>query len=192
MKTIALPNRQCGATALFVLTLLMGAYAHAEERSIKSPATISPGSWISAGLEHRSEIDCPANQVMTARKHYGDEEEETSYKCGKVTQFGELTTVKHKEYPAINEKGSKFKCDKDTVMTGREHEGDENGTTIYTCAEVVDSWGNKMQVTNDADTHGPIKESETEFECPANQAITGRDHNGDENGNTWYMCAHLW
>ena len=192
MKAIALPNRQLGATALFVLTLLTGGYVHAEEPSIKTPATISPGAWISAGIEHQSEIDCPANQVMTGRKHHGDEEEETSYKCGKINQFGELTTVKHKEYSPIKEAGSRFKCDTDTVMTGREHEGDENGQTTYTCAEVVDSWGNKMHVTNNAEKHGPYKESSHEFECPANQAITGRDHDGDENGNTSYMCARLW
>lgn len=192
MKTIALPRRQHGATALILLTLLMGGYAHAEEPSTKSPATISPGNWVSAGYEHHSDFHCPTNQVMTGRKHHGDEEEETFYKCGKVNQFGDLTTVKHKEYPPIDENWSKFKCDKDTVMTGRKHEGDENDPTTYTCAELVDSWGNKIQVSNNAEMHGPYDEDAHEFQCPTNQAITGREHDHDENGDTRYMCAYLW
>jgi hypothetical protein len=38
---------------------------------------------------------------------------------------------------------------------------------------------------------GPIKESNSTFECPADMVMIGRKHEGDENGNTYYQSAPL-
>lgn len=36
-----------------------------------------------------------------------------------------------------------------------------------------------------------VKESNSTFQCPANNVLVGREHHGDENGNTTYYCARI-
>lgn len=191
MKTIERSNHKRGARLLFFLTLLTASYARAEEPSIQSAAEFLYYPWASAGKESASDFRCPNHQVMVGRRHNGDEHGQTSYACGLPYQFGSLRTRNSKTYAPQAEPGFHFTCDKNTIMTGRKHQGDEKGPTTYTCAEVVDSWGHTMEVTP-VQLHTPYKESSHEFECPKNQAIAGRNHDGDENGQTQYLCAQLW
>ncbi|MDR6714644.1 hypothetical protein J2W83_004280 [Pseudomonas hunanensis] len=97
------------------------------------------------------------------------------------------------------EADSKITCEGNTVMTGRNHRGDERGQTKHECG-VVSQDGNAAVVG----TRGwSIKFSESDrvgnnewdegyyFSCPLNQVMTGREHWGDENGDTRYECAPL-
>lgn len=191
MKSLALPHQRHGAAALFVVTLLITGYAHGEEPSVQTATTITTGDWLSAGKESASDFKCKSNYVMTGRKHSGDEHGQTSYQCGWAEQFVHLKVRNPKTYAPQTERGYHFTCDKNTIMIGRKHQGDENGPTTYTCAEVEDIWGHAMQVTP-VQLHTPYKESGHEFKCPINQAIAGRNHDGDERGRTQYLCAELW
>lgn len=191
MRTFEPSRRKYGARALFILTLLIAGYAHAEEPSVQSATTISKYNWIQAGKESASDFMCQSNYMLIGRKHSGDENGQTSYRCGWAKQFEHLKFRNPKTYAPQSERGYHFTCDKNTIMIGRKHQGNENGNTTYTCAEVVDVWGHAMQVTP-IKLHTPYTESNHEFECPTNQAIMGRNHDGDENGRTQYLCAQLW
>ncbi|OCR24116.1 hypothetical protein AFK24_15230 [Pseudomonas syringae] len=40
--------------------------------------------WTNAGLAHETDFECPANKVIASRKHIGDEEEPTYFKCASL------------------------------------------------------------------------------------------------------------
>lgn len=85
--------------------------------------------------------------------------------------------------------GTAFLCPENNVLIGREHHGDENGNTTYYCARIL---VNGYLVTVNA---GPWtnaqKESASSFTAPEDEAVIGRYHVGDENGNTQYRTAYL-
>lgn len=95
----------------------------------------------------------------------------------------------------LDEANSNFVCPANTVMTGRQHTGDEHGRTYYEYAtlKAVDSSGNCLNLTitvEEPQWSGNIKESAgTEFKAPSGRVIVGRKHTGDENGNTEYKTA---
>lgn len=85
---------------------------------------------------------CPVDQVMVGRKHQGDENAETQYKCAtlykgseakKNTVFVEVDA--NWSTPAM-EQGLQFVCDANKVMVGRAHRSDEQGDTRYLCASL--------------------------------------------------------
>jgi len=89
----------------------------------------------------------------------------------------------------IKESESNFTCPENTVMIGRIHHGDENAATQYvygllTLNDVV------CTVFNVKESEW-IKESQSVFICPENTVIIGREHTGDENGNTRYKYANV-
>jgi len=77
-------------------------------------------------------------------------------------------------------------------MTGRAHDGDENGNTRYQCAYplLIDDV-RSILVTN-PDQSPWVKESHSFFVAPANCCLTGRAHFGDENGDTAYTYMSLY
>lgn len=95
----------------------------------------------------------------------------------------------------IKESGSYFLCPTNTVMTGRYHRGDENGQTQYEYAtlKAVDANGNIVSgsiTVEDVRWDSSIKESSGGgYNAPANRVIVGRQHRGDENGQTQYATA---
>lgn len=96
---------------------------------------------------------------------------------------------------SMDENNSNFLCPTNTVMTGRYHSGDENGLTQYEYAtlKAVDEHGNAVSGTitvEDVQWSAAISESSgSGFEAPTNRVIVGRQHSGDENGNTKYATA---
>lgn len=117
-----------------------------------------------------------------------------------------LSPCNNKQYSKIMQESGKdnpngcseFLCPKNTVMTGRWHEGDENGKTQYEYAELelVDENGKKVTELDLEITVGepvwqdPIKESSGKAsQSTDNQIIVGRRHYGDENGDTEYATA---
>ena len=152
----------------------------------------SVSNWRHGVKESNSNYTCPASEVMYGRKHHGDENGKTHYKCidleygfypvhlGPVVRSGWLT-----------ESNSYFKCPPHTAMIGRHHSGDENGPTRYTCAPML--LNNKKLALKHLNWSAWVKESKKDsgFQCTGNQVMVGRHHHGDENGNTKYLCASI-
>lgn len=184
------------AIALSLLCLFQTtSYAQTPNSDIKPKAIviITPeGSWSDGTDESGGEFTCGTDKVMTGRKHSGDENEDTYYKCATVLQFETLKVTSRTWSDVVQEDdGVEYICPESTVMTGRKHSGDENGGTYYECGEIKDLWGNPLQIIQ-----GPwsdeMTESSHEYQCPTNMVMTGRKHSGDENGKTKYLCATLW
>ncbi|WP_329181645.1 hypothetical protein [Streptomyces sp. NBC_01477] len=85
--------------------------------------------------------------------------------------------------------GTAFQCPTNYVMIGRAHSGDENGGTTYYCARILID-GYQVTVNPEPWTNGQ-KESTSSFTAPEDEVIIGRQHSGDENGNTSYRTAYL-
>lgn len=86
--------------------------------------------------------------------------------------------------------GTYYTCPGSKVMVGRQHSGDENGTTWYNCCDV--SRSGVQAVTYSQVWSASIKESSgTAYTCPAGKVMVGRQHSGDENGYTRYNCAYV-
>ena len=154
--------------------------------------------WSAAKKENRTNdnadgpITCESNKVMIGRQHDGDENGNTQHKCASVKQTDTALTVGPKSTHDISKESTlyKFECPDNKVLVGRGHQGDENGSTKYYCAQVIDAWDKPLQVGHRV-WSGPIKESYSNYTCLAETVMTGRGHTGDENGNSWYQCAML-
>ncbi|MCM2464460.1 hypothetical protein [Pseudomonas sp. CG7] len=97
-------------------------------------------------------------------------------------------------YPlSIGSNGLGFiQCPTNTVMIGRQHAGDENGSTKHLCASLVQN-GKPVEVTPPAGDSFTgkieVESANHRYECPHPTIMTGRGHYHDENGPTWYMCG---
>ena len=87
-----------------------------------------------------------AHYCMTARYHSGDENGKSSAKFKALVLSDEARNAGYEdvwlvfeEYVFMKESSSSLKCRKNpaVVITGREHEGDENGMTYYQLARVM-------------------------------------------------------
>ncbi|MEG3135592.1 hypothetical protein SC206_18705 [Rouxiella sp. T17] len=170
---------------VFVMSWTSSAFA--------APATVIAGNWSEEQAESRSDFTCPANQVIVSREHTGDENGRTRYKCATVSQDGKAFTTKDAQWSeSIKESaGTYYQCPESSpVMTGRKHSGDENGNTLYQCSTLINASGQTVKVT-DGKWSENLQENHSSFECPANTVMIGREHSGDENGNTKYYCGQV-
>ncbi|WP_143519191.1 hypothetical protein [Pseudomonas sp. QTF5] len=157
----------------------------------KNQAEVTPGEWTVGIKESGSRFTCTVDTVLIGRKHSGDENANTHYKCATLSQFGKpVTTDEPLTSDNIKESGSEYVCPTNMVMVGREHDGDENGNTRYKCAFLNGPMG-QLQVAPGAWSAGQA-ESDHSLECAGNQVLVGRKHDGDENGHTYHKCATLW
>jgi hypothetical protein len=94
---------------------------------------------------------------------------------------------------------SSFICKKkNQAIVGRCHLKDENGNTQYKYGKVL--LMNKKDAKKYDLIYGAEKyksdtiesESNSAFICPRSCLIVGRDHQGDENGKTWYYYRKFW
>jgi type II secretory pathway pseudopilin PulG len=104
-----------------------------------------------------------------------------------VTQTGQM-----------KESNSTWSAPGNTVETGRYHSGDENGQTTYVYAtlKAVDSQGTKYttNATITVDSLGweqSHKESDAVYIARGGTVIVGRQHSGDENGQTSYETGFI-
>lgn len=151
-----------------------------------------------------NERACPSNHFMTARYHFGDETGGTYYTCGTVSGY---TTRSPQWSPEFRESGLDkiegthvtandkryiyFTCPINTVMTARWHNGSENGQTKYQCATLISPGGQEVLV-EPGTWSKEFKESSTTYEtCGSDEAMIGRAHKNDENGETRFLCATL-
>lgn len=92
--------------------------------------------------------------------------------------------------------GNIFLCPKDTqVVVGRMHLGDENGETTY-------KYGDLSFLGRDSDKYefklsdvfysAYMEEKDSKYTCPDGALIVGREHAGDENGQTRYAYKKLY
>ena len=149
-----------------------------------------------------SSFVCPSQQVMVARRHQGDENGNTWYRCAKFawSQSPVLTSPPFQS-SWIQESGknsggtSSFVCPNQwALMIGRSHKGDENGDTMYWCSTPVfvsytrheGPWSDWIQES------GKNSGGQSSYVCPSGQGMIGREHQGDENGNTRYQCAWIF
>lgn len=99
------------------------------------------------------------------------------------------------ETGSYSESSSNFLCPYGTVITGRYHSGDENGTTKYEYAtlKAVNAQGQIVAGTITVeDVRWELSFSESSgagFDAASNRIIVGRRHSGDENGQTSYATA---
>ncbi|ELU8563675.1 hypothetical protein SD467_003677 [Vibrio parahaemolyticus] len=135
---------------------------------------------------------CDPGFVLVGRRHSGDENGKTWYSCSKVLAGG-IPVILKEIYisPPIKESWSDFTCPTGSIMTGRAHQGDENGNTLYICHHAYTDNDNPVRLVEQS-LVGPQKESNSDFDSrPDKKVITGRKHNGDENGNTWMSLSGL-
>lgn len=145
-------------------------------------------------------FQAPENRVIVGRQHSGDENGWTKYATAIVKANGEIVpTISIQQTPSIKESASVwFVTDAYRIIVGRCHIGDENGMTFYLTAELVyDSTlldpapKGTYIIPNIRSVSSVLRESESDFMCPVNTVITGRWHDGDENGETTYQYATL-
>ncbi|WP_420125976.1 hypothetical protein [Longimicrobium sp.] len=151
-----------------------------------------------------SEFVCPPGTVMTGREHKGDENGDTRYRYSRLWFLQEdggrvqVDTRVMTEGVSVTESSGQWAiAPENQVMTERRHQGDENGTTTYAfsyCHLVLDAddvtvgpalWTGWMQES------GKSSVGYSEFICPPGAVMTGREHQGDENGNTRYQYADV-
>ncbi len=112
-----------------------------------------------------------------------------------ANNFYIVPNVRAKSAKIKESSGTEFLCPRNTVMTGRWHEGDENGETQYEYAtlKAIDENGNEVKaqidVTDIQWSDSIIESSGYGYIATANRVIVGRMHTGDENGYTKYATA---
>jgi len=149
--------------------------------------------------ESNSTFECPLNTVMIGRMHQGDENGNTYYQSAPLKvdpstgQTGVATIGDQSGWlDAGQQSGLTYNAPEGYVITGRKHDGDENGHTYFKISRVY--VGNTYSKTVDPVVSGSIKESSgTWYNTPAlgtmKGAITGMAHSGDENGNSTYTAS---
>lgn len=148
--------------------------------------------------ESNSTFECPPNMALIGRKHSGDENGSTTYQSAPLVidpNTGESRTITISDTSGWIDAGKqsslKYKAPAGYVITGRKHDGDENGRTYFKISRVY--VGQTYSRTVDEVTSGSIKESSgTWYHTPAislmKGVITGMTHSGDENGNSTYSA----
>lgn len=101
-----------------------------------------------------------------------------------------VTTAPRAWEDAGNEHNSKFHCQGNYILIGRAHDGDEEEPTQYRCASASQGSG-AVSLKNHRQAPGQ-HEATSYFVCPKDMVMTGREHDGDERGETRYTCAEAY
>ncbi|MEV0372453.1 hypothetical protein AB0I10_21900 [Streptomyces sp. NPDC050636] len=135
-------------------------------------------------------VACPQYQVLLGRAHYGDENGNTTYYCGLIFISGEIVQVSAPTWSdSQRESNSFFAAPADEALVGRVHSGDENGQTRYATASLT--WqGRDVKLTSYRWTPGQ-RESSSYSKAGEGEVMAGRQHSGDENGQTSYQYAEV-
>ncbi|MET7338741.1 hypothetical protein [Nonomuraea sp. NPDC005650] len=75
------------------------------------------------------------------------------------------------------------------ALVGRQHTGDENGSTRYATAS-LSAWGRTVELTSYRWTPGQ-RESSSYSKAGDYEVMGGRQHSGDENGQTRHQYARI-
>jgi hypothetical protein len=158
---------------------------------------LNPEGWQPEQKESDSKLICPPGTVMSGRWHNCknkgekcDENGNSTIYCRNIESNGVFFGVGAGTWSGdIKESsGTSYLCPANTVMTGRQHKGDENGTTKYLCSPLTYKGAAVRVDPNAGSWSEAIVESTSQFVCPDNKILNGRQHKGDENGLTKYHC----
>lgn len=111
----------------------------------------------------------------------------------------EIAIVPDQRYLTVAHKESEdfmFEAPTNMVLVGRRHEGDENGETIcmYASLKAIDASGQRVNGTIeivDEYWSGWHNENESGYQTPNGYVLLGRQHIGDENGQTRYKVGRI-
>ncbi|MCK2219939.1 hypothetical protein MF672_040005 [Actinomadura sp. ATCC 31491] len=134
-----------------------------------------------------SRFHCATNEVLIGREHRGDENGDTTFRCGQIWIDGVQATVLKLDIwgTKTKESSSNYVAPANSAISGIWHIGDENGDTIYYRALVF--WqGKAVQITQQGWSSW-MRESNHAWWGGTGEVMTGRQHSGDENGNTRYL-----
>lgn len=135
-------------------------------------------------------VVCPSNQVLLGRAHSGDENGNTTYYCGLILIDGQMVQVSAPNWSSSQkESDSFFAAPGDMALVGRQHTGDENGSTRYATAS-LSVGGRTVELTAYRWSPGQ-KESSSYSKAGDYEVMVGRQHSGDENGQTRYQYARV-
>lgn len=164
-------------------------YACSQIRWGQESTPMTAGTVAGPYRESASRFECADGEVMTSRKHQGDENGSTWYQCSSVTINGQRAKSMGSLWTSgVRESSSDVACPGDFFITGREHSGDENGPTTYKCSQLAVQ-GQSIVRTIKAGLSAYLVESNSDFTCAPGTAMIRRTHAGDENGVTRYDCA---
>lgn len=158
---------------------------------------LDPEGWLPQQKESSSKFVCPSGTVMTGRWHdcknkgeKCDENGNSTVYCRNIEANGVFFATGAGSWSGdVKESaGTSYLCPVNTVMTGRQHQGDENGNTKYLCSPLTYQGRGVSVNPNGGSWSEAIVESTSQFVCPDNQILNGRYHKGDENGQTKYHC----
>ncbi|MFD0887859.1 hypothetical protein ACFQ08_25240 [Streptosporangium algeriense] len=135
-------------------------------------------------------VTCPTNQVLLGRSHRGDENGDTTYYCGLILIDGQQVRVGPPRWSiSQRESDSFFVAPPNEVLVGRQHSGDENGQTRYATARLT-AGGRTVELTSYRWSPSQT-ESNSHSKAGDYEVMTGRQHSGDENGQTRYQYARI-
>ncbi|MEU4226252.1 hypothetical protein AB0F17_18290 [Nonomuraea sp. NPDC026600] len=135
-------------------------------------------------------VTCPTNQILLGRAHNGDENGNTTYYCGLILIDGQLVQVSAPNWSdSQRESNSFFSAPPNEALIGRQHSGDENGSTRYATAS-LSAWGRTVELTSYRWTEAQ-RESNSHSKGGGYEVMVGRQHAGDENGQTRYQYARI-
>ena len=174
------------------------------EREHKGPVSSeellpNPDQAITLGSFRASDHEavCPENTVLVGRFRRGDEGGNTRYKCAPLTTVSQSNLTIDIERPgtwteAVRESRHGWVvAPGDGVLTGFRHKGEENGPTQYLYATVLVN--GRLAEVFDRIVGPEVRESDAGWYHSAteNHVMTGRYHNGDENGITKQESGRL-
>ncbi|MBB5781789.1 hypothetical protein [Nonomuraea jabiensis] len=181
MQKKALAAAMVAAAALTLVPAAPAAAAVTIEVRTTSTATVR---------ESDSDFICPANEVLTGRAHYGDENGYTTYWCSRIfINDVQVSVVRIDIFGAHLQEPSFYTTPENYGLRGRRHDGDEHGWTEYYPAALF--WQGKVVKLVDRRWSGQMKENDHSSRAWPNEIMTGRWHAGDENGDTTYQYARV-
>lgn len=185
--------------ALLAFLAIMPCHAGAQTLPETRVTIVPDAVWSPPETEAKQDFKCETGKVLIGRKrHLGDDEnsdenDDTQYLCGRPMQHGAPVTLKDPEHsPWYKEHDHVFVAPADAFVTGRYHWKDEEGNSRYQFHRGVNTRGEKVWTQPEGEWYKHSEGGGPTFTCPDNQVIIARSHDGDENGETGYLCASLW
>ncbi|MEU4700682.1 hypothetical protein [Nonomuraea dietziae] len=101
-------------------------------------AQVHLGDWTSRQKESRSDYSAPDHHAVAGRWHEGDENGYTRHRTATISWRGQQVLLANGDISGFyRESNHAWHAGENTVMTGRRHSGDENGSTYYRFATVT-------------------------------------------------------
>lgn len=148
--------------------------------------------------------------IIVGRKHSGDENGYTYYKTGKpvIVPFNNqkvpdnlsISLAHQNTTDGQKQSRSNFLCEGNYAIIGRTHEGDENGQTSLTVAELIFTQGGESlqdyEIKTQTETVKVDKEDSGKWATLSPEPnvylpMTGMQHVGDENGKSIYTFTYF-